>query len=265
MHKFLFTGPTLSWLDLQSLGTQSEIIKLNHISETTQCIHENDSVIFVLPPVAGGDLYQLKDHQFDYVIGIIDGYFENRISVWHKEILYLLSQNKKVFGASSMGALRAAELSDFGMIGVGKIYEKFLSGEYEDDDEVTVSHGPSEIGYPQISEAMVNIRFTLDAAVKDNVITRAVYERTVAIAKSTFYKKRNYGSIIRACIESQGMKETDFARFLLWLQKFRVDQKKADAISLVRLIDICRTTADLPNNYKFEFEDTTLWRSSIGA
>ena len=51
-------------------------------------------------------------------IGVIDGYFDGVPSVWHKEILWALSQGIRVFGGASMGALRAAELDGFGMTGV---------------------------------------------------------------------------------------------------------------------------------------------------
>ena len=37
------------------------------------------------------------------VIGLIDGFFENVASVWHKEILFALSEGVQVFGAASMG------------------------------------------------------------------------------------------------------------------------------------------------------------------
>lgn len=69
---------------------------------------------------------------------LIDGYFEHVPAVHHKEILWALDQGIPVYGASSIGALRAAELSRFGMIGVGKIYQSFESGELERDDEVAL-------------------------------------------------------------------------------------------------------------------------------
>jgi hypothetical protein len=40
-----------------------------------------------------------------------------------------------------MGALRAAELHTFGMVGVGRVFEGYRDGVYEDDDEVAVVHG----------------------------------------------------------------------------------------------------------------------------
>ena len=53
------------------------------------------------------------------VIGLVDGVFERVPAVWHKEILFALSEGVHVYGAASMGALRAAELDTFGMRGVG--------------------------------------------------------------------------------------------------------------------------------------------------
>ncbi|HYO73072.1 MAG TPA: TfuA-like protein, partial [Archangium sp.] len=116
-----------------------------------------------LPPAAQGDLYRAALGK-PVAIGLIDGYFERVPSVSHKEILWAMKQGVHVFGAASMGALRAAELAAFGMEGVGEIHEAFASGALEDDDEVAVVHADAEEGYQPLSEAMVNIRATLQAA-----------------------------------------------------------------------------------------------------
>ena len=116
-----------------------------------------------MPPVAQGDVYRAALSR-PRAIGIIDGYFSGAPSVWHKEILWAMSEGVPVFGAASMGALRAAELHEFGMRGIGRIFEAFRDGVLEDDDEVAVVHGPAEIGYLPASEAMVNIRATLALA-----------------------------------------------------------------------------------------------------
>jgi hypothetical protein len=67
------------------------------------------------PPAACGDILKAGS-QLPAAIGLIDGYFEASASPWHKEILWALSRGIAVFGSSSMGALRAAELESFGMI-----------------------------------------------------------------------------------------------------------------------------------------------------
>src|SRR5881227_846746 len=84
------------------------------------------------PPIRQGDLY-LAALQRPALIGIIDGYFELVPTVWHKEILWAMAQGIHVYGAASIGALRAAELADFGMKGIGHIYRQFHTGVFMDD------------------------------------------------------------------------------------------------------------------------------------
>src|SRR5688572_32760283 len=55
----------------------------------------------------------------------------------------LFRSGVRVFGAASMGALRAAELQPFGMIGVGQVFQAYRRGHLTDDDEVAVAHGPA--------------------------------------------------------------------------------------------------------------------------
>ena len=114
----------------------------------------------ILPPVRQGDVYRVA-RKNPTAIGIIDGFFEGVPSVWHKEILWAIEQGIPVFGSASMGALRAAELADFGMIGVGRIFEDYYSGVLQDDDEVAVLHSPAELGFQSLSEPMVSIRATV--------------------------------------------------------------------------------------------------------
>ena len=140
MTSIVFVGPTLAPEEVAAAGD-----------------------FICLPPVSQGDVYRAARSR-PRAIGIIDGYFSGAPSVWHKEILWAISEGVPVFGSASMGALRAAELHSFGMRGVGRIFEAFRDGVLEDDDEVAVLHGPAEIGYLAASEPMVNIRETLALA-----------------------------------------------------------------------------------------------------
>jgi hypothetical protein len=126
---------------------------------------QNSEVIAILPkakirpPAARGDIYREDWRRGDQAV-IIDGYFRDRLSVGHKEILWLLDQGVQTFGSASIGALRAAELYPYGMIGVGAVYEMFIAGEIEGDDEVAVQHGPEELGFFPLSVALVNLRYS---------------------------------------------------------------------------------------------------------
>src|SRR5262249_27403413 len=130
-------------------------------------------------------------------IGIIDGYFDGMPAVWHKEILWALTQGIHVFGSASMGALRAAELHPFGMQGVGNIFEAYRSGELEDDDEVAVLHGPAEAGYVALSEPMVNIRATLGQAETAGIVSATTRAALTEQAKGLFYQERSWKAILR--------------------------------------------------------------------
>ena len=135
-------------------------------------------------------------------IGIIDGYFSGKAAVWHKEILWALSQQIPVFGASSMGALRAAELDTFGMVGIGKVYESYAAGRTEDDDDVAVVHAPVELGSAPLSEPMVNIRATLAGAVEAEVMSEEEAEFLRRRAKSLNYVNRTWDQVASVLSES---------------------------------------------------------------
>src|SRR5690606_2131731 len=89
------------------------------------------------PPAAQGDVYRAALGR-PRAIAFIDGFFHGVPAVWHKEILWALAQGIHVLGASSMGALRAAELADFGMRGVGGIFRDFRDGVLTDAEAVVV-------------------------------------------------------------------------------------------------------------------------------
>lgn len=179
------------------------------------------------PPAKRGDILRAVLEGAEAVV-LIDGYFDRVPSVWHKEILWALAQGCHVFGASSMGALRAAELSTFGMVGVGEIFEAFQRGELEDDDEVTVAHGDAESGYRQNSEAMVNIRWTLRAAVRAGVLSDPTRELLEREAKALHYDRRDLRAVLQR-IERSSRLGSELTTLRDWLPSGRVDQKRLDA------------------------------------
>lgn len=210
-----------------------------------------------LPPVSEGDVYRAVDEMPD-AIGIIDGYFECVPSVWHKEILYAMSRGIRVFGAASMGALRAAELAAFGMEGIGAIFEAFREGILEDDDEVAVIHGPPEFGYPVLSEAMVNIRRTLSDAALECVIVQETRTRLESIAKDLPYRDRTFAALIEEGKRCR-LPAEELHAFQQWLPNGRVDQKREDALLMLRTMRAQVRTGATHHPARFHFEHTTLW------
>jgi hypothetical protein len=209
-----------------------------------------------LPPVAQGDVWRAARLR-PRAIGIVDGYFSGAPSVWHKEILWALSEGIHVFGSASMGALRAAELHGFGMRGVGRIFEAFRDGELEDDDEVAVVHGPAELGYPPLSEAMVNIRATLVRAEAEGVLSGCAREGLEGIAKALHFPERRWPALLAAGT-GHGATAAEIAALRAWLPQGRVDLKRADALEMLRAIDET-LAADTPPAAPFRFEWTHFW------
>lgn len=177
----------------------------------------------VLPPAGQGDIYRAA-RQGAKAIGLIDGYFQGVPSVWHKEILWAMEQGIAVFGSASMGALRAAELSAFGMVGVGRIYEAYAVGAIIDDDEVAVLHSPAELGFAPLSEPMVSIRATVARAGNEGVLGADQAAALLGAAKARFYQHRVWDQIL-ADFEGEAWCDG----FKVWLKSGRVDAKRDDA------------------------------------
>lgn len=141
------------------------------------------------PPVRHGDLLAESLAPGDTVI-IIDGVFFQAPPVRHKEILHLLAGGVRVAGAASMGALRAAELHQYGMIGIGKIFAAYRDGVITADDEVAVAHTPD--GYAPLSEAMADIRFNLERATAAGVISDREARHLAVQLKAVHYPSRTW-------------------------------------------------------------------------
>ena len=203
-------------------------------------------------PVSQGDVLRAV-HQRPPAIAIIDGFFERCPAVWHKEILFALSEGIPVAGASSMGALRAAECDAFGMLGVGAVYEGFRDGLLTDDDEVAVWHGLGTSGFVSLSHAMVNIRATLADAVDQGVVTASAALAIAGTAKRQHYKERRLDTALEEC----ALPEREIAPLRdAWPALYR-DVKREDA----RLL-LSQVAAGLPRPVPtFIFEDTNLWRA----
>ena len=209
------------------------------------------------PPAAQGDFFRACASR-PSAIALIDGYFDRVPSVWHKEILWALKEGIPVFGGASMGARRAAELDSFGMIGVGSVYNAFRTGELEDDDEVAVAHASAEHGYRSLSEALVNVRATLRAAVSAGTISRGAARELGRLAKAIHYPDRHYGSLLKAAVSSVDPLELE--RLAAWLPTGKVNQKSIDALAVLRQVRSHLEADVAPPSLRFEFAYTAAWR-----
>ncbi len=211
----------------------------------------------IRPPAAQGDIYRAACAR-PQAIGLIDGVFHSVPSVWHKEVLWALSQGIHVYGAASMGALRAAELHAFGMVGVGRIFEDFRDGVLEADDEVALVHGPAEAGWIALSEALVDIRATLRAAQSAGVLDARDAATLLALAQGLYYPDRSWDRLLPLAA-ARGLDEGALAALRAWLPAGRVSQKRADAIALLQALCRLCTPGLAPLQAAFHLEDSLYW------
>ncbi|WP_457939820.1 TfuA-like protein [Mesorhizobium sp. 10J20-29] len=170
----------------------------------------------------------------------------------HSEIRWAIDRGAVVCGASSMGALRAAELHQFGMIGIGRIFEDYRSGILTRDDEVAIEHGPAELDFPILCEALVNIRPTLARAEALGLVTSQQHQRLVEVAGSMHYPKRTFESLV-AIHNVAHPDESVSPSVAKWLTQNRVDQKREDAFQLLSLTGrLTRTPIDHQPAQAFE-------------
>ena len=210
--------------------------------------------LVIRQPATQGDIFRACLAK-PTAIGLIDGYFDSVPSVWHKEILWALSKGIPVFGSSSMGALRAAELDMFGMAGVGRIYQWYRDGVLEDDDEVALIHGPLETKYLPLSEPMVNVRATCEAAVTSGILHRQAADAIMAAAKHIHYQDRTWERVLSA--------NTEWAAFARWKDVHYIDQKQSDAEALIGEMLRQIPQSKTPHSSAFRFEWTNLWDQAM--
>lgn len=214
-----------------------------------------------LPPVAMGDVQALMA-EGPRAIAIIDGLFERIPAVWHKEILHALAQGVRVYGASSMGALRAAELHTFGMIGVGRIFEAYRDGVLEDDDEVALVHAPAAFGYRAGSEPMVNLRWGLGQAEARGCVSAATRAALEAAAKETFYPDRSWAGLQARGLEL-GLPPGELAALREYVGRERPDLKRADALELLERLAAEVERGLTPHVPSFELHETYFWPKMV--
>lgn len=179
-------------------------------------------------PIKRGDLAEALKENPD-IIGIIDGVFHQNSAVGHKEILNIINSGVEVYGASSMGALRASELDSLGMTGIGYVYEQYASGAVTSDDDVAVMLDSESL--EALSEPLINMDYVFKNAVSEKIITQSQKDELIAIAKSTYYPKRNYAQTLQ-----KSSLNDDEKTALIDFIRTSPDIKKEDAKKLLQTI-----------------------------
>lgn len=207
MNAMIFVGPSAHGLDLRAL-----------------C----DDHMTIRSPVRRGDIEKLSasDELPDTII-IVDGTFHSYPSVGHAELRSAVEHGTQVWGLSSMGALRAAEMTSLGVRGFGRVFRAYADNPDFDDDEVALLHG-TEHPFRPVSEPLIHIRTLVD-----DTVTRGVLSAERAAAVIEHLKNRWYGDrtlpLVRQALTSIGRLDADLAAG----EVARIDRFRLKTIDLV--------------------------------
>ncbi|MFD6275031.1 TfuA-like protein [Streptomyces sp. NPDC060209] len=184
------------------------------------------------PPARHGDLFHATIRDGDTAV-LIDGVYHQAPALRHKEILAAMARGVHVIGAASIGALRAAELAPYGMLGVGTVYAAYQRGDITADDEVAVGQAPDG-QWDALTWPLVNLRSVLRLAQDAGILDSARAHELLEALRAVYYPQRT-GAAVRAVCRWQG--ESSFARWLaeqIDRDPHFGDVKRADALAAVR-------------------------------
>jgi TfuA protein len=209
----IFLGPSLSHekarqifqADFRGPAKKGDLLRVSSVVDDTTVVCLVDSVFLQDYPPSPIEVYQL-----------------------------MLNKNIKLFGAASLGALRAVELEKFGMIGIGKIFELYKKGKITADDEVAVTFVEGE--HQLQSEAMIDIRFNLFLAYRMGIINEITKKTTAKVAKSIYFPYRNYTDILDQTEKQYPAIADDLNSFRDYIIKNRQSLKERDTIKLINYI-----------------------------
>lgn len=199
------------------------------------------SKVSLRPPAASGDLLHAV-RQGAGIIGLIDGLYGDCAAVWHKEILYAISNGVAVVGSASMGALRAAECSPFGMIGVGEIFEAYRDGRRVSDADVAVTHAPADLEYRPLTISLVDAEATIEK--HQEHLTPFEQARLLDAARRLHFANRTW----RAIVERSGLED----RYAKMFREGEVSIKRKDAMRLLEMLARGELTSSSPCFWTFQ-------------
>lgn len=183
-------------------------------------------------PIERYDL--LKDIDLGYnVVGIIDGKFQQSLAVNSSEILDAIRCGLKMYGSSSMGALRAAEMAHFGMIGCGAIYEFVKKSPIFQDDYLGQSFNSENLAASSVP--YIDLHFELERKVASGAISGHHGEMMRHAYSEIFYPQRNQQALKFALKEKSATDSNLEKAIEILFQNFQ-SQKNIDAVKMVQQI-----------------------------
>lgn len=174
----------------------------------------------IRPPARRGDLYTYRILRHEFFL-ILDGAFGNVLSISPREVVDVVREGAVVVGASSMGALRAADCLPAGVHGVGIIFRLFNSRIISSEDEVAVLFREDR-PFPPLTEPLVNMRIALRRATRKGLVTASEAEGIISAAQSLHFTRRTWHGTYQKAGRHLPGEMLDFLQ--------AIDTKRSDAV-----------------------------------
>jgi hypothetical protein len=145
------------------------------------------------PPIERGQLRQLIAEQEPSSIAIVDGLFYHRFAVDHRELTAAVKAGWDVVGMSSMGALRAAEMRDYGVKGFGAVFQLLVAPGL-DDDELMLLHEPS-FPYQGATLPLIEVRAAFGELVASGRCSPGVAAHVIGGLQRMWFGARSWGAL----------------------------------------------------------------------
>lgn len=168
LSMIIFAGPSLNQVSVAHIETMGHDLR---------------------QPVRRGDVRACLMESDPTTIVIVDGVFHHFLAVGHEELIDAIAAGWEVWGLSSMGAIRAFELRDFGMSGYGQVFHRFFEHEDFQDDELALLHGP-EYPYQAFTEPLVHFRVCVEHLVSEGALATGTGQAIIDRMKNMYYGER---------------------------------------------------------------------------
>ena len=168
-----------------------------------------------------------------HVIVIIDGRFQQSMAVSPSELMDTMRCGIKIYGSSSMGALRAVELEPYGMIGFGKIFEYIKQTPYFRDDYLGQIF--TEGDHETLSEPYVNFMFSLAKMKQEGQLESADHDLLDEIYREIHFGERDLYTLIDRIKAEHAERAEDLVPIAKRAFSYH-NQKREDGIGLLQQV-----------------------------
>jgi hypothetical protein len=195
-------------------------------------VHARLAGAVLAPPIRRGDLYRDVGAEFR-VVGIVDGEFLQNLAVSPGEIMDAMRCGLKVYGASSLGALRAVELESYGMIGCGEIFKLIKSTRYFKDDYLGQLFYETDARHATLP--YMDLAIGLRMLYAKRKLSKKIAQYLLAAYEQLHFSERSFAGLQAKVRRMHG---TATQPYLLAIDHLKrtVRAKEADALQMLRQI-----------------------------